>query len=187
MATTPTLPSLANLVHVVRQPPSLDVVGPNTKIIKIQQPWADALVTGKKDVENRTWPLTPKCGPDSPVWFVVASSKAKPTRSLMDDYERRLSLQYPHGRPYIDDPTDFAYGAIIGLVRLKGCYPSWDSVWYNSPDVAWVVEQAWEFDEPIEMHPNDGMQTQGSLGDGHRARFGYLEKVRAQIAALRPV
>ena len=184
MATTPALPSLSNLVHVVRQPPSVDVVGPNTKIVKVKQPWATALVTGKKDVENRTWPITTTCGPDSPVWFLVAASKAKPTKALIQDYKHRLSVQYPYA--YVDDSAEFAYGKIIGIVRLKGCYPFWDSVWYNSPDIAWVVDQAWEFDEPIEMHAGDKMQTQGSLGAGDRALFGYLEKVRAQIATLRP-
>lgn len=163
---------------------SVDVVGPETKIVKVKQPWADALVTGKKDVENRTWPITSDCGPDSPTWFLVASSKPKPTKRLMQDYERRLELQYPHGRPHVDVPSDFAYGAIIGLVRLKGCYPSWPSVWYNPPDLAWVVDEAWEFEEPIQMHLQDGMQTQGSLGSGDRARFGYVESVRAQIAKL---
>ena len=163
---------------------SVDVVGPETKIVKVKQPWADALVTGKKDVENRTWPITSDCGPDSPTWFLVASSKPKPTKMLMQDYERRLELQYPHGRPHVDVQSDFAYGAIIGLVRLKGCYPSWPSVWYNPPDLAWVVDEAWEFEEPIQMHLQDGMQTQGSLGSGDRARFGYVESVRAQIAKL---
>ena len=80
--------------------------------------------------------------------------------------------------------SDFVYGAIIGIVRLKGCYSSWPSVWYNPPDIAWVVDQAWEFEEAIPMHPQDGMQTQGSLGSGERARFGYVESVRAQIARL---
>ena len=178
---TPPVPPIAPRWH---EPPSVDVVAPDTKIIKVKQPWATALVTGRKDVENRTWPITSDCGPDSPVWFLVASSKAKPTKALMQDYERRLALQYPHGRPYVEVPSDFEYGEIIGIVRLKGCYPSWPSVWYNAPDIAWVIDDAWEFNEPIPMHPEDGMQTQGSLASGERARFGYLELVRAQIAML---
>ena len=191
------LPSLSALVHTATTNPndpndpndpnntlSVDTVGPDTKIIKVKQPWADALVTGKKDVENRSWPISSTCGPDSPVWFLVASSKSKPTKALMEDYERRMALQYPHGRPYFDVPSDFAYGAIIGIVRLKGCYPSWPSVWYNAPDVAWVVDAAFEFEDPIPMHPEDGMQTQGSLGFGERARFGYVSLVRDQIAKL---
>jgi len=185
MATPPGLPNLANLKHPRwREPPSPSAFGPETKIIKVKAPWSDALVTGKKDVENRTWPITAGCGPDSPVWFVVASSKARPTKALMDDYERRLKLQYPHGRPYAENPNDYVYGQIIGVVKLKGCYPSWPSVWYNAPDVAWVVDDAWEFDTPIPMNDTDGMQTQGSLGAGDRARFGYVEKVRAEVAKL---
>lgn len=182
------LPSLSELGPTTAPPPTLtlsvDVIGPDTKIIKVKQPWADALVTGKKDVENRTWPITSNCGADSPVWFLVASSKAMPTKALMQEYERRLAVQYPYGRPYVDVPSDFAYGKIIGIVRLKGCYASWPSIWYNPPDLAWVVDEAWEFEEPIPMHPDDGMQTQGSLGSGTRALFGYVDSVRAEIAKL---
>jgi len=181
------LPSLAQLVGRTNPDPntlSVNTVGPNTKIIKVKQPWADALVTGKKDVENRTWPITADCGEDSPMWFLVASSKAKPTAALMRDYEQLLDRQYPYGRPFVDVPSDFAYGAIIGLVRLRGCYKSWNSIWYNTPDIAWVVDAAYEFQEPIPMDPQDRMQTQGSLGSGERARFGYVDLVRAQVAKL---
>lgn len=189
MATPPGLPSLANLKHPRwHEPPSPDVFNAATPIWKVRQPWSDALVTGKKDVENRTKPITKECGPDSPVWFVVASSLSRPSKAVMADYERRLKLQYPWGRPYEEDPDDYNYGSMIGIVKLKGCYPSWPSVWYNAPDVAWVVEEAWEFDTPIPMNPNDGMQTQASLGlDNNktkRSAFGYVEKVRAEVAKL---
>ena len=181
------LPALSNLgptANTLQQPPSADVVNATTKIIKVKQPWASALVTGKKDVENRTWPITKDCGPDSPLWFLVASSKAKPTQALMQDYKRRLTLQHSQAR--IEDPSEFAYGAILGIVRLKGCYASWPSVWYNSPDIAWVVDEAWEFYEPVPMHADDKMQTQGTLATGERARFGYEALVQAQIAKLVP-
>ena len=163
---------------------SIDVVGPDTKIVKVRQPWADGLVTGKKDVENRTWYITRNCGPNSPTWFLVASSKTVPSNAVMQEYEERLELQYPHGRPHGEFKSDFAYGAIIGIVRLKGCYPSWKSVWYNAPDIAWVVDQAWEFKEAIPMNSQDYMQTQASLGSGDRAKFGYLALVQEQIAKL---
>ena len=171
----------------VRAPPPPSVVGPTTKIVKVKQPWAQALVLGEKDVENRTWPLTPDCGPDRPVWMLVASSKAAPSRALMDDYERRLRLQWPERPPLPRDAAQgYAYGKILGLVRLRGCYPSWPSVWYNPPDLAWVVDDAWPFATPVDLDPSDGMQTQGSLGDGRRAAYAYVERVRAEVAKLGP-
>jgi hypothetical protein len=182
------LPSLVNLKPTVgRTPPSPYVVGPETKIIKVKQPWAHALVAGEKDVENRKWPLTPGCGPGTPAWFLVCSSKSHPTRALMKDYYGRIILQNHGGVPtFIDAHSDFIYGKIIGLVKLRGCYSSWDSVWYNHPDTAWVVEEAWEFKNAVDMNAEDGMQTQGTLGKGNRARFGYLDKVRAEISRLDP-
>jgi hypothetical protein len=171
----------------VRAPPPPSVVGPTTKIVKVKQPWAQALVLGEKDVENRTWPLTPDCGPDRPVWMLVASSKAAPSRALMNDYERRLRLQWPERPPLPRDAAQgYAYGKILGLVRLRGCYPSWPSVWYNPPDLAWVVDDAWPFATPVDLDPSDGMQTQGSLGDGRRAAYAYVERVRAEVAKLGP-
>ena len=189
-APAPPLPPLVGLGAAgdrVRAPPPPSVVGPATKIVKVKQPWAQALVLGEKDVENRTWPLTPDCGPDRPVWMLVASSKAAPSRALMDDYERRLRLQWPERPPLPRDAAQgYAYGKILGLVRLRGCYPSWPSVWYNPPDLAWVVDEAWPFATPVDLDPSDGMQTQGSLGDGRRAAYGYVERVRAEVAKLGP-
>ena len=163
---------------------SPDVIGSRTKIVKVKQPWADALVTGRKDVENRTWPIVPGCGENTPMWFLVASSKSVPTAAVMRDYQKRMALTNPHGRPFKDEASDFSYGEILGLVLLKGCYTRWNSPWYNPPDLAWVVQDAWEFRTPIPLHPGDGFQTQASLGDVGRAHFGYLERVRAEIARL---
>ena len=168
----------------VQQRLSPDVIGSRTKIVKVKQPWADALVTGRKDVENRTWPIVPGCGENTPMWFLVASSKSKPTAAMMADYRRRLALTDPDGRLFEDNTGEFSYGDILGLVLLKGCYKSWNSPWYNSPDLAWVVQAAWEFRTPIPLDPNDGFQTQASLGEGDRARFQYVERVRAEIARL---
>ena len=164
---------------------SPDVIGSKTKIVKVRQPWAHALVTGRKDVENRTWPIVSGCGPDTPVWFLVASSKSKPTAAMMADYHRRLALTDPDGRLFKEEANDFSYGEILGLVLLKGCYKSWgQSPWYNSPDLAWVVQDAWQFRTPIPLDSNDGFQTQASLGEAERARFEYVERVRAEIARL---
>ena len=174
------LPSLANLQPMMRVPPHPSVVDSNTKIIKIKQPWASAIVEGEKDVENRKWRLSPECGPGTPMWFVVASSKSKPTRSLMEDYKSRLGLD----STTLIDNSQFKFGAMIGVVKLRGCYNSWPSVWYNADDIAWVIEQAWEFETPIEMDEYDKMQTQGSLGADARAKFGYVEKVRDEIVKL---
>jgi hypothetical protein len=189
MATPPSLPSLANLKHPRwHEPPSPSIFNAATPIWKVRQPWADALVTGKKDVENRTKPITKECGPDSPVWFVVASSLSRPSKAVMADYERRLKLQYPWGRPYEEDPDDYPYSHMVGIVKIKACSTSSSSIWYNQGDIGWIVEDAWEFVDSIPLHPEDKMQTQASLGlDNNktkRSAFGYVEKVREEVAKL---
>ena len=38
-----------------------------------------------------------------------------------------------------------------------------ESVWYNPPDVGWVVEAAWKFHQPIDTDPDDKFQTKVRL------------------------
>jgi hypothetical protein len=77
---------------------------------------------------------------------------------------------------------------MVGIVKIKECSTSSSSIWYNQGDIGWVVEDAWEFVDSIPLHPEDKMQTQASLGlDNNktkRSAFGYVEKVRAEVAKL---
>ena len=167
---------------VWHEPPSIDVLDGDVRIVKVKQPWANELVRGRKDVENRTWCL----GVPYPAWILVASSAARPTSAMMADRDSRLAAQGvpEYFRAMDADPGEYTYGAIIGMIRLKGCYdvPPTPSVWYNPPDKAWVVDDAWEFDEPIPLDPDDGMQTQAALA----IRPQYRAAVEEQMGRLEP-
>jgi len=166
-----------------RNPPPPSVLDADVRILKVKQPWAGALVAGKKDVENRSWALTPSTGFSA--WVIVASSKWKPTRADLDEYQARLRRQYPYGYPQVG-MDDFELGSIVGIVKVKGCYPSgalpWPSVWHNSGDVAWVLEDAWEFQQPVVLAADDLMQTQAGLA----TRPQYRARIEEEIAKLEP-
>ncbi len=167
----------------------LNVLG--MKIVKVKQPWADALVTGKKNVENRTWPLSQQLESTNPTpeWVLVAASKSTPTEAMMADYRSRLNRQHPGGwLTSGQGRKDYETGSIVGLVLIQGCYPAdrmpLQSVWYNGgDDLGWVVEKAWEFDDPIALADDDKFQT---MVDVANRRKLYLARLKEEIGKLKP-
>jgi hypothetical protein len=152
------------------------------KIIKVKQPWADALVTGEKNIENRTW----KLDSSSNGYFLVASSaRSSFTESLLQQYvTRRANANLPaHDPPKTKD--DFVFSSIVGLVHVQGCFSQAEmaerglesSPWYTRDVYAWVIDEAVKFDEPIALLPDDKMQTQVKLEN----RAGYGARVREEI------
>lgn len=160
----------------------------DVRMLKVKQPWAEALVTGQKNVENRTWKLRPSTG--FPAWVLVVSSKSVPTAETMKDYVSRLTLQGGPGAtgpgPAILAKNDFVRGKIVGMVRIVGCYPQDQmpirSVWYNPPDIGWVVDEALAFEEPIDLDPSDKFQTQVAL----RERPQYIPRLLEEVNKLEP-
>ena len=144
--------------------------------MKVRQPWATALVSGQKDVENRTWRLK-----STSPWVLIAASKPPPTRAMLDEYRDRLRRHY--GVP-AQEPDEYVVSHILGLVKIAVYSPEelpWPSVWHNPPDLAWVVEDAWEFETPVPLHADDSFQIQVKLE--HRAQ--YRAAVAAEIRKLR--
>jgi hypothetical protein len=162
-------------------PPSASILDADVRIVKVRQPWATALVSGQKDVENRTWALTPSTG--FPAWVLIAASKVTPTAADLNEYRARLA-RHNGGAPGAR-ADEYVTGHIVGLVRLKGVYAPgelpWPSVWHNPPDLAWVVDDALEFEVPVRLDDDDGMQTQARLA----TRPQYRERVAAEIRKLR--
>ncbi len=184
----PPLPELvapAEMHASWRAPPSVDVLNDDVHILKVRQPWATMLVKGIKDVENRTWTLTPT--KVFPKWVLVASSKSKPTTDTMNDLRNRLLRCQPRGHTlalaYDTDPDKYVYGSILGMVKIGGSYPEGppqQSVWYNQGDVAWHIIDAWEFETPIPLDCEDGMQTQASL----KIRRQYWARIVEEMGKL---
>jgi hypothetical protein len=84
------------------------------KIISIRQPWASLIVTGVKDVENRTW-STRYRGPI----LIHASQRADSIAS--DELERRFGEGPPPG-PRL--------GGVVGIAEIVDCVQYHQSKWY---------------------------------------------------------
>lgn len=162
-------------------PPPLRVIQYETKIYKVKQPWATVLVKDLKNVENRPNPIS-KTG-----WLLVAVSQSFPTKEMLADRDARLRRAFPG---QADQMIALAHreplrrGCIIGMVHVARCSATSDSPWFNPGSCAWIIDDAWEFADPVPLDEADtssgGFQTSVKLS----SRPQYLKAVRSQLAAL---
>ena len=104
------------------------------KALSIQQPWAWAIATGKKDVENRTWP-TKRRG-----WVLIHAGK-KVDLEAMRELTRRGVLR---------GTEDMQTGAIVGAMRIDDCVTTSKSEWFSGPH-GFTIGDAVEFKRPLAM------------------------------------
>ncbi len=90
------------------------------KCISIRQPWAWLIVSGFKDVENRTWKIKHR-GP----LLIHASKKF--------DREGYGWVQEAFPEINMPKPEEFAKGGIVGRVELTDCVTKSDSPWFFGP------------------------------------------------------
>jgi hypothetical protein len=118
------------------------------KALSIQQPWAWAILTGRKRVENRTW-LTHYRGP----LLIHAGNSRKWYRAL-------TGKTFPDGTP-LPQESDVHFGAILGVVQLQTCVVLDDPAGltleqaalradpFASGPVCWVLAEPRSFGRPI--------------------------------------
>ena len=125
-------PSLSADCEIARrfcEQPGFSVVPPGLadslfrmKIVSVKQPWAALIVSGAKDIENRTWSTLYR-GP----LLVHASLKPDPIAST--EFEERFGVQ----------PTGGPCGVVVGAVDLIDVVTSSRSRWFNGP-YGWVLK-----------------------------------------------
>lgn len=92
------------------------------KTISIKQPWASLIVSGVKDIENRTWATTFR----GRVLVHASGSKGKKFKINLTDEQMKaafsvISEQAING--------NFDFGAIIGSVEIVDCEFFHESIW----------------------------------------------------------
>lgn len=117
------------------------------KTLSIQQPWAEMICRGIKDVENRTWKPA-----EMPGRILIHAASKKVTRNFFntipEEWESHISNNQMMGN--LPDFSDMETGAIIGYVTVTAFEDETDSVWdAGSEAIKWKLEDAWLFDEPI--------------------------------------
>lgn len=98
-------------------------------VLSIQQPWADWIVDGFKDVENRSW----KTEFRGRLW-IHASRKVD--KGAMLWVERTFGKDYARD---LDRGEPRTLGAIIGHVDLITCADTSPSLWWTGA-VAWILQ-----------------------------------------------
>jgi hypothetical protein len=110
------------------------------KALSIRQPWAWLIVTGYKDIENRSW-RTNYRGP-----LLIHASRAIDPTSL-DRIEGRYGLRIPAKK--------LLRGGIIGVVELVDVVREYRSPWFDGEGFAWVLANP---------RPLDFVEMSGRLG-----------------------
>ena len=100
----------------------------------VRQPWADAIIDGTKDVENRTWTISYR----GPIW--VHASKKRDT----SDVAKRMC----------GDRTGLVTGHIIGSVELVDIVRGHDSPWAFDDCWHWLLTNPTRLDEPVPASGN---------------------------------
>ncbi len=96
------------------------------KIISIRQPWAALIVSGLKDVENRTWPTRYR-GP------ILVHASQRPDNISLEDIERRFGVSPPSLQPL---------GGVVGIADVVDCVRMHDSKWHAQGNYAFVLANA---------------------------------------------
>lgn len=126
----------------------------NVRVINVQPPWATMLFE-EKDVENRSDAFPAD-------WAIIVQSKANLSKAewkrRMRDIERRCAwdgASFPSKCPTNQDfYKNTTSQRALGIVKFKstpnaGVSVGTSSIWNNGDAFAWVVEEAYPFDEPI--------------------------------------
>lgn len=111
------------------------------KVLTIKQPWADLIVTGVKDIENRTWKTSYRGR------ILIHASKVPCSREELEAY----TLPVLKGNVDIKNykPGQLACGTIIGSVELVDCVINHPSQWAEDGVYNWVLANPVLFKEPI--------------------------------------
>jgi hypothetical protein len=110
----------------------------------VRQPWAWAIVTGFKDVENRTR-RTNHRGP-----LLIHAARQMDPEGFKNLWELGV---------YRKLPNQLALGALVGVVEIVDCVTDADSPWANSSSWHWVLRRPSEFNTPLTCKGSLGLFT----------------------------
>ena len=121
----------------------------NMKCLSVQQPWASAICTGVKDVENRTWQT--KNAPGRILIHASAKKVPKDFDAMNLDPEMISTMANLRLFGIMPEYEDMPLSAIIGYVDVTGFDSdnNNDSPWAGANCTHWHLENAYLFDEPI--------------------------------------
>ena len=109
--------------------------------LSVRQPWADLIVTGIKDVENRRWPTRMRGA------LLIHAPRTVDAAAV-----RRAA-------PLLGlDPRDYTpvTGAIVGVTELVDCVTAHSSPFFSGP-YGFVLRNSRQFEEPVPYSGRPGL------------------------------
>lgn len=91
--------------------------------LSVRQPWASAIITRGKPVENRSWPTGVRG------LVLVHASSRRPTKSDIAEYEKVARWAVVE-EPWGSHPCDALLGGFVGAVEIVDCVRAMDSPWF---------------------------------------------------------
>jgi ASCH domain len=73
------------------------------KALTVKQPWAAVIASGRKKIENRTWPTSHR----GPLAIHAGKTPSADARELMEHFDL--------------DPAAVTYGAVVAIVNVVDC------------------------------------------------------------------
>lgn len=143
----------------------MTIIPDGARVLSVRQPWAFLLVSGIKNVENRTW-RTDYTGP-----LLIHAGKSwdhKGYAIIQKLFPDAAEVIEKHFRPIygwgckscpVGAHAD-EFGAIVGQVELTGCWPPnkpIPSIWAEPDLFHWIIPDAKVFDEPIPARGYQGL------------------------------
>lgn len=129
-------------------PTAAELRHPDVRMLNVRSPWADEIVDGVKNVENRPNDLMMNLD----AWCLIVNSKNKATKNEIKDLRRRRLASGIAAGSYDNENTP--KGAIIGAVKFRGSFIAEEmpivSPWYNGgSDKGWIIDRAYRFKRPV--------------------------------------
>ena len=120
------------------------------KALTIKQPWAGLIISGMKNIENRTW----KTDYRGKLLIHASSTYSKKKRAETEDFISRNILTKEEEKKLNNDDGTIQYscckyGMIIGEVELIDCVKGHSSNWAEKDVWNWVLANPIIYDEPI--------------------------------------
>lgn len=106
------------------------------KVLSVRQPWASLIVSGDKDIENRSKPTAYRG------LLHIHASQQIDTGAMQD----LAAAMIEDGQ--VLDLLDFPTGVILGGVSLVDCVTKHRSPWFEGP-YGWVLARPFKLSRPI--------------------------------------
>ena len=108
------------------------IKAPAVRALSIRQPWADLILFGHKDIENRSW--TPPARLLGQRILIHAGKQVDISWSNMISWLRMQQLHNPDiERDMLRGYDPARQGALLGEVTLASCVTSSPSRWFQGP------------------------------------------------------